>query len=329
MKKLVLLLVLCGAMPLSMMAQDDDLYFTPKKSAKTERTEAVYDNRPAYYVGSNRSVDEYNRRGRYRSSYQTISADSLASDVIRFEAGSGVYPDSTYIDTTLVFSEYTGNDFAGEYDDSDDYRCTRSMNRWEGYCSPWYYGWHSPFWYSRYGWYDPWYYDWCYDPWYYGWYDPWYAGGYWGWHRWYGWYGGWYGGWYDPWFGHHPGWGGVAIVPNRPGGSISGTRNHGFVAGRQANGKTTGNSRFGNRRTVSTATAQSSYRFGSRSYNTNDNSSNTYRNNSYTPSHSQSSPTFSGSRSIGSSSSSGGFSGGGGTRSGGGGGGGGHFGGRR
>ena len=151
MKKLVLLLVLCGAMPLSMMAQDDDLYFTPKKSAKAERAEAVYDSRP-YYVGSNRSVDEYNRRGRYRSSYQTISADSLASDVISFDAGSGVYPDSAYIDTTFVFSEYTGNDFAGGYDDSDDYRCTRSMSRWDGYCSPWYFGWHSPFWYSRFGW---------------------------------------------------------------------------------------------------------------------------------------------------------------------------------
>ena len=225
MKKLILLLVLCGAMPLTMMAQDDDLYFTPKKSAKAERAEVVYDNRPAYYVGSNRPVDEYNRRGRYRSSYQTISADSVASDVISFEAGAGVYPDSAYIDTTFVFSEYTGNDFAGGYDDSDDYRCTRSMSRWDGYCAPWHYGWHSPFWYSRYGWYDPWYYDWCYDPWYYGWYDPWYAGGYWGWHRWHG----WYGGWYDPWFGHYPGWGGVAVRPNRPGGSISGTSNHGLV----------------------------------------------------------------------------------------------------
>ena len=146
MKKLILLLVLCGAMPLTMMAQDDDLYFTPKKSAKAERAEVVYDNRPAYYVGSNRSVDEYNRRGRYRSSYQTISGDSVASDVISFEAGAGVYPDSAYIDTTFVFSEYTGNDFAGGYDDSDDYRCTRSMSRWDGYCAPGHYGWHSPFW---------------------------------------------------------------------------------------------------------------------------------------------------------------------------------------
>ena len=228
MKKLILLLVLCGAMPLTMMAQDDDLYFTPKKSAKAERAEVVYDNRPAYYVGSNRPVDEYNRRGRYRSSYQTISGDSVASDVISFEAGAGVYPDSAYIDTTFVFSEYTGNDFAGGYDDSDDYRCTRSMSRWDGYCAPWHYGWHSPFWYSRYGWYDPWYYDWCYDPWYYGWYDPWYAGGYWGWHRWHGWYGGWYdpwyygwGGYYNPWY-----WGGPVI------GHVSyGGRNSGGYAG--------------------------------------------------------------------------------------------------
>ena len=34
MKKLVLLSVLFGALPISMMAQDD-LYFTPKKSDKT------------------------------------------------------------------------------------------------------------------------------------------------------------------------------------------------------------------------------------------------------------------------------------------------------
>ena len=101
------LLIFAALLPLAVSAQDDDLYFTPKKSAKAERAEAVYDSRPAYYVGSNRSVDEYNRRGRYRSSYQTISADSLASDVISFDAGSGVYPDSAYIDTTFVFSIFS------------------------------------------------------------------------------------------------------------------------------------------------------------------------------------------------------------------------------
>ena len=36
MKKMFLFFVLAGAMPLSMMAQDDDLYFTPsKKQAET------------------------------------------------------------------------------------------------------------------------------------------------------------------------------------------------------------------------------------------------------------------------------------------------------
>ena len=37
MKKLVLLSVLFGALPISMMAQDD-LYFTPKKSDKTVKS---------------------------------------------------------------------------------------------------------------------------------------------------------------------------------------------------------------------------------------------------------------------------------------------------
>ena len=57
MKKLILLLVLCGAMPLTMMAQDDDLYFTPKKSAKAERAEVVYDNRPAATARSMSTTD--------------------------------------------------------------------------------------------------------------------------------------------------------------------------------------------------------------------------------------------------------------------------------
>ena len=63
---------------------------------------------------------------------------------------------------------------------------------------PWfrgpYYGWHSPWWYSRWGWYDPWYYGYGYNGWYgwYDWYDPYFYSWY-GWgspYRW-GWYGGW------------------------------------------------------------------------------------------------------------------------------------------
>ena len=56
MKKFILISVLAGVLPLSMMAQDDDLYFTPKKDAATN-SYSKYDN----YSGSNRNVDEYNR----------------------------------------------------------------------------------------------------------------------------------------------------------------------------------------------------------------------------------------------------------------------------
>ena len=46
MKKLVLLSVLFGALPISMMAQDD-LYFTPKKSDKTVKSIIVAESSAA------------------------------------------------------------------------------------------------------------------------------------------------------------------------------------------------------------------------------------------------------------------------------------------
>lgn len=326
MKKFMLLFALCGVSSLTMTAQDDDLYFTPKKQVKATVAD---DNTPAYYAGSNRAVDEYNRRGKYRSKYQVIDSDSLDGDVISFTPGTGVYPDSTYDDAS--FADKAAKRYQGGYEDDDDYRYTRSMSRWDGYYSPWYAGWHSPFWYSRYGWYDPWYWDyagWYYDPWYWGyagWYDPWYWGGHWGWH-----------GWYDPWY--RPGWGGgVAVLPGGTGRTVAGTRNHGAVNGRLGSGRNNGS--FSSRPNHGTATTLSpSGRFGSRSTNSANRgfSNSSSSSNRYSGS---SSPSFNGSRSYstGSSSSSGGgfsgsrsggFSGGhsGGGRSGGGGG---HFGGRR
>jgi hypothetical protein len=81
MKKM--LFYLLAFMPLSMMSQDDDLYFVPKKKASVE---VVTDNyglpKDTYYEGSNRSVDEYNRR--MRSSYTEIAGDSSKVDVIDF-----------------------------------------------------------------------------------------------------------------------------------------------------------------------------------------------------------------------------------------------------
>ena len=199
MKKLLMLLVLASAMPLASMAQDDDVYFTPSKAPK----EVKKAEKPTYYSGSNRDVDEYNRRGQLNSWYQKIGSDSLGNDIITFQGGPGVYPDSVYGDTAYV---YPGS---ARFSNDDDYTYTRRMSRWDGYYDPWFY---SNYYYGpwRYGWYDPWY-----DPWYYGytgWYDPWYYG-----------YGGWYG-WGYPYYGwYNWGWPGGRYVYN---GGHTGTANH-------------------------------------------------------------------------------------------------------
>ena len=158
MKKLILNSLLIGALPLSMVAQDDDLYFVPKKKSAVEKVNDHYGlPRETYYSGSNRSVDDYNRR---MSTYVPI--DSALSDTIAFSGELGVYPDSL-----------------------DDYQLTRKMERfddyslsdneayWAGYHDGRYdWMWHSPWYYRTYGlgwysWYDPWY----YSGWY-GFYDP-------------------------------------------------------------------------------------------------------------------------------------------------------------
>lgn len=95
MKRLFLLLTLASAMPLAALAQDDDLYFTPSKAAPTTN------EAPAYYCGSKRSVDDYNRYG-IRSMYQKIGRDSLGNSMVRFRPGYGVLPDTTYVDTAYI-----------------------------------------------------------------------------------------------------------------------------------------------------------------------------------------------------------------------------------
>lgn len=135
-----------------MMAQDDDMYFASDKSAKTQKVsssasggyssqrsggyQSTYDDytyNPSDYSGSNRDVDEYNRRNR-------------------------TSVESPYDHDSILIS-------AGEYENY------QQMKRWDGYRStvvvvndPWYYDpWYSSRYYY-YPWYDPWY----YDPWYYG-----------------------------------------------------------------------------------------------------------------------------------------------------------------
>ena len=157
-------------------AQTDDMYFVPKKVKKVPAPRYdANDDRPAYYVGSNRDVDEYNRRRGFRSSYTTLANDSLHNDVIDFAAGNGVYPDSLGLDTTVT--SHRKNFAASDYDDADDYRYCRRMQRFDGFYDPWFYG-YSTFYGPYYGagWYDPWYDPWMYG--YRGWYGPWRYGYY-------------------------------------------------------------------------------------------------------------------------------------------------------
>ena len=165
MKKWILITAVCS-LPLSLMAQDDDMYFVPTKENVDKDAENYGIPQNTYYSGSKRSVDDYN--GRLSSTVTPI--DSLGKEV-----------------------------------ESDDYKYTRQLSRfddyspsqayWEGYRDG---RWSSPWYYSRYGWYSTWY-----DPWYSSWYDPWYDSWYYGSYGYYGWSSpwryGWYGSYYRPW----------------------------------------------------------------------------------------------------------------------------------
>ncbi len=221
-------LLLLGMLPLTSVAQDDDMYFVPTKEneAKEARSYGMPSN--TYYSGSTRSVDEYNRH--LGSSVMPI--DSLGNDIIDFSAERGVYPDSTYQEGSSNDYQYTRR-----LSRFDDY--TPSDIYWEGYrdgqwSSPWYYN----SWYAWYD-YDPWYWN---HPYYYGWYSPWHYGYYRPWR--YGWYG--YRGRY--WYG------GRRYYASRP------IRRTTYSAGRTFGGRTTATGRtFGERTTATGRT------FGSRS----------------------------------------------------------------
>ncbi|WP_051523108.1 MULTISPECIES: hypothetical protein [unclassified Prevotella] len=326
MKKLLLISMLIGAMPLSMMAQDDDLYFVPKK--KKAQLETVKEN--------TRVVAP---QPKAQSSYEVIDGDTTKLDVIDFTGGKGVYPSDS-----LQTEDYALTKQMMRF---DDYDVSDNAAFWAGYNA----GrssllWHSPWYYSRYGWYDPWYYgSWygyssLYSPWYYSWYDPWYNGWYdpywstWGW-PYYGYYRWYYPHYYYGYYGHYYGGGGGHYYGR--------TGNAGTI---DLSGRTS--YRPAHRNTVSTNSARMGslrdraarmdggtrvnmsgngqrvgQRVGRRTYD-NSNSSSYSRSSTYTPSRSSSSS--SGSFGGGSRSSSGGFSGG--SRSSGGSGGS-HMGGRR
>ena len=195
MKKLLLISLLIGAMPLGMMAQDDDLYFVPKKNKAASKIEVMTED--TQYEGLNRTVDDYNRRP--ASTYEVIDGDTTKLDIIEFSEGKGVYPDSLKEDYELT----------KKMQRFDDYDISDNAAFWAGYNAGRYdWGWHSPWYYRTYGWYDPWYYGGWYSS-YYPWYDPWYYPyGYyayygWGYPYYYGYYGwGWpyYYGWRYPYY---------------------------------------------------------------------------------------------------------------------------------
>ena len=278
--RLLLISALFGVLPQTVAAQDDDLYFVPKKQAKQESgADAAYQRKdaPTYYCGSNRNVDEYNRRGKLKSYYQKIGTDSLGNDIIEFHDGEEVWNAD---DTDSAVNIYPGSE---SYFDDNDFAYSRRMSLFDDfYCwySPYYSYWSRPYWRSWYGWYDPWYAGWYGN----GWYSPWYYNNFYGWgYPYYGW-----AGWYTP---------GVHYRYSGP----SGTRNHANSGGRfygnhiNTNGTTNRNSFgfYGNRINTNGTTNRNTFNRRNGTANDNRNSfgrrrssyNNNYNSNQYqTPS---------------------------------------------
>ena len=99
MKKSTMVLMLLTLAACGVNAQNDDMYFVPKKKSVKQATPRYEDDRqPAYYVGSSRDVDEYNRHSRLHSSYQVIEHnDSL----IEYER-TGIAIDSVISSQLLI-----------------------------------------------------------------------------------------------------------------------------------------------------------------------------------------------------------------------------------
>ena len=189
MKKSTMVLMLLTLAACGVNAQNDDMYFVPKKKSVKQATPRYEDDRqPAYYVGSSRDVDEYNRHSRLHSSYQVIEHnDSVGNDIISFDGAGEGYPDTVSSDSLTVMKSRRHRASRDKYD--DDYALCRRMQMFDGWYAPWaYYGdpFYGPYWSRGWGgWYDPWMYGYAgwYGPWrygYYGWGWPYYSSYYWG-----------------------------------------------------------------------------------------------------------------------------------------------------
>lgn len=239
--KKIIFLTLVSAFSLSLMAQDDDMYFVPTKENLAKEAKKYGMPQNTYYSGSNRSVDDYNRRALF-----SYPVDSTGNDIIDFSAVRGVYPDSMMVSAN----------------ENDDYKLTRRMSRfddytpseayWDGYRAG---RWSSPWFNSWYSWYDPWY----YDSWWY-WNDPFYYS------SWYGWrYPYYYSAWYSPIYYGRPyryyGGGYVSRPSNTHGSDGRGTgttRRYGRVTyNNNANSNNVGRTTYNSNRSFGTSSSSS------------------------------------------------------------------------
>ena len=186
MKKYILfILTLIFAFSQTGFAQDDDVYFIPKKSKKEkkEKTEHVqvtesdyeyissgsseYDNWAEHRTNGSRDVDEYNRRKPSNKSYSNDNEkdESYNAD----ESANGTYTERIVRFHSPRVGVYVSSPFYIDYFDV-------WYDPW--YYDPWfgsytYIGWHgwgpSFYWSNSWYWRNPWY-----DPWgpCYGWYYP-------------------------------------------------------------------------------------------------------------------------------------------------------------
>lgn len=178
----LLLLSSCGTTAYQASSFEDNIYYTPTRSAR----ETIADQERQLAALS----------GKTTAGMQAWSAgvtDTLLLSGTNPEVSVPFEPNTAYYvslsDTTRQFTVNLNFD-----DPYYDWRYNGWYSPyWGTWRSPWYYGpqfgfgWSSWYGWSAWaGWYDPWFGP--YGPWY-GWYDPWY--------------GPWYG-WYDPWYPGYP-----------------------------------------------------------------------------------------------------------------------------
>lgn len=228
---------------LASVAQEDDMYFTVKKTKdsdskkKTHTVEVIYASEPVTVVTTQvpqtvqtsstlqqRDVDEYNRRGRGTSSSSSVT---MAQDTLQTTQTYELSAQSLY---DLGYTEGYEHGYS-DAEDVDYYYALR-LARFHGghYYDPWYWN-RVTYIYDPWHW-DPWYYDPWYRPYYYGgWYSVGWGIGYWG-SYWNHYWPGYYPHHHHPYPSYHPHWGPVHPHKPSPGPRVSTSRNRDYGSAR-------------------------------------------------------------------------------------------------